>query len=207
MADGLTMADAAERRGAHKQPPPPVDSLDLRQRARRDRIVQATVQLMGDHDYDSLQMKDITAAAGVALGTTYRYFSSKDHLVAEALLAWSEQFKRESDMPTGRSVDRLKIAFRRAARAFELYPCIYGHMLAVQASTDPLAMEMYARFAVRRRDAFSSFVTRVPEPRRDRVVAVMTAVLTAHLRSWTLGHETIEQVYGHLDSAAELLLD
>ena len=51
---------------------------------------------MGDHDYDSLQMKDITAAAGVALGTTYRYFSSKDHLVAEALLAWSEQFKREA---------------------------------------------------------------------------------------------------------------
>ena len=64
-------------------------------------------------------------------------------------------------MPTGRSVDRLKIAFRRAARAFELYPCIYGHMLAVQASTDPLAMEMYARFAERRRDAFGSFVARV----------------------------------------------
>ena len=115
------MAEAVERRGAHKQPPPPVDSLDLRQRARRDRIVQATVHLMGDHDYDSLQMKDITAAAGVALGTTYRYFSSKDHLVAEALLAWSEQFKRESDAPPGRSVDRLRIAFRRAARAFS--PC------------------------------------------------------------------------------------
>ena len=93
------MAEAVERRGAHKQPPPPVESLDLRQRERRDRIVQATVQLMGDHDYESLQMKDITAAAGVALGTTYRYFSSKDHLVAEALLAWSEQFKRESDVP------------------------------------------------------------------------------------------------------------
>jgi AcrR family transcriptional regulator len=200
------MVEAVDRRGSNKQPPPRVESLDVRQRERRDRIVRATMQLMGDHDYDSLQMKDITAAAGVALGTTYRYFSSKDHLVAEGLLAWSEQFKREGDMPPGRSVDRLKIAFRRAARAFELSPCVYGHMLAVQASTDPLAQEVYARFADRRRDAFGSFVTRVPSTRRDRVIAVMSAVLTAHLRSWTLGHETIEQVYAQLDSAADLLL-
>ena len=71
------------------------ESLDGRQRERRDRIVQATVQLMVHTDYDSLQMKDITAEAGVALGTTYRYFNSKDHLVAEALLAWAEQFRRE----------------------------------------------------------------------------------------------------------------
>ena len=51
---------------------------------------------MSVKDYDSLQMKDITAAAGVALGTTYRYFNSKDHLVAEALLAWSEQFNAKA---------------------------------------------------------------------------------------------------------------
>ena len=161
---------------------------------------------MAVKDYDSLQMKDITAAAGVALGTTYRYFSSKDHLVAEALLSWSEQFRRESEAPTGRSVDRVKIAFRRAARAFELHPCVYGHMLAVQASTDPLAMEAYDRFADRRRDAFDSYLARVPSPRREGVTAVMSAVLTAHLRNWTLGHEPIDKVYASLDTAAELLL-
>ena len=49
--------------------------------------MQATLELMLERDYDSLQMKDITAASGVALGTVYRYFSSKEHLVAEGLLA------------------------------------------------------------------------------------------------------------------------
>lgn len=200
------MAEAVDGRGANKPPPPRVDSLDVHQRARRDRIVGATVELMSVKDYDSLQMKDITAAAGVALGTTYRYFNSKDHLVAEALLAWSEQFKREGEAPAGRSVDRVKIAFRRAARAFELHPCVYGHLLAVQASTDPLAIEMYSRFAARRLDAFGSFLARVPSPRREGITSVMSAVLTAHLRSWTLGYESIEQVYASLDSAAELLL-
>ena len=207
MGERMTIAEEVERRGAHKQPPPAVDSLDVRQRAATrphragHRAAHGRPRLRQPADEGHHRR------GGVALGTTYRYFSSKDHLVAEGLLSWSEQFKRESDAPPGRSVDRLKVAFRRAARAFELYPCIYGHMLAVQASTDPLAMEVYARFAERRRDAFGSFVARVPEPRRDRVVAVMTAVLTTHLRSWTLGHESIEQVYAQLDSAADLLLD
>ena len=200
------MAEAVDRRVPNKPRPPRVESLDVRQRARRDRIVQATEQLISVKDYESLQMKDITAAAGVALGTTYRYFNSKDHLVAEALLAWAEQFEREDEPLPGRSVDRVKIAFRRAARAFELHPCVYGHLLAVQASTDPLAMEVYSRFAERRLDAFGSFLARVPSPRREGIIAVMSAVLTAHLRAWTLGHESIEQVYGSLDSAADLLL-
>ena len=114
--------------------------------------------------------------------------------------------QREGEAPAGRSVDRVKIAFRRAARAFELHPCVYGHLLAVQASTDPLAIEAYDRFAARRLDAFGSFVARVPSPRRERITAVMSAVLTGHLRNWTLGHEPIDQVYASLDSAAELLL-
>ena len=200
------MAEPVQGRGASKPPPPRRESLDVRQRARRDRIVQATMRLMVHTDYESLQMKDITAEAGVALGTTYRYFNSKDHLVAEALQAWAEQFRREGAAPTGRSVARVKIAFRRAARAFELSPCVYGHMLAVQASTDPLAIEMYNRFAERRLDAFSSFLERVPSPRREGIASVMSAVLTAHLRSWTLGRESIEEVYASLDTAADLLL-
>jgi TetR/AcrR family transcriptional regulator, cholesterol catabolism regulator len=206
MVEGLTMAEPAQGRGASKPPPPRPETLDGRQRARRDCIVQATMRLMVNTDYESLQMKDITVEAGVALGTTYRYFNSKDHLVAEALQAWAEQFARESEPPDGRSIDRVKLAFHRAARAFELYPCVYGHMLAVQASTDPLAIEVYNRFAERRLDAFSNYLAKVPSPRREGIASVMSAVLVAHLRLWSLGRESIEEVYAALDTAADLLL-
>lgn len=201
------MAEAIAGRGANKQPPPDPELLDVRQRARRDRIVQTTMQLMVHTDYESLQMKDITVAAGVALGTTYRYFNSKDHLVAEALLAWSDQFQREVEAPSGRSVDRVKLAFRRAARAFELYPCVYGHLLAVQSSNDPFAREVFRRFAARRLQSFGSYLARVPSPRRERIISVMSAVLVASLREWSLGRQPIERVYASLDSAAELLLE
>jgi AcrR family transcriptional regulator len=161
---------------------------------------------MCERDYESLQMKDITAASGAALGTVYRYFSSKEHLVAEGLRAWSAGFEETTEMPPGRSIDRLKLAYGRAARAFERSPRLYDHLMALEASTDPNARRVFDDFANRRNAAFAGFLPRVPSPRREEIVGVMDAVLAAHLRSWTGGREPIENVYRALDTAAELLL-
>jgi AcrR family transcriptional regulator len=192
--------------GGTRPAPPAVESLDARQRARRDRIVAAAVELMLTRDYDSVQMKDASVAGGVALGTMYRYFSSKEHLFAEALLAWSERFGEERASPTGRSVDRLKVAYRRAARAFERHPPVYGYLLALQDAGDPLAVERFERFAARQTTAFATYLPRVPPAKRKRIVSVMNAVLDAGLRDWTLRRQPIEAVYTAIDDAAELLV-
>lgn len=187
--------------------PPALADLDDAQRARRDRIVDAAVELMLQRPYDDVQMKDVTAAAGVALGTTYRYFSSKEHLIAEALLAWAQRY-RPAQPPErrGRSVDQLKAAYRRAARAFERHPTVYGHLLAVQSTGDPVAAETFERFARVQNDAFASFLSRVPSPRREQILSVMGAVLDTNLRDWTLGRRPMSSVYRQLDVAADLLL-
>src|SRR5439155_18432285 len=63
---------------------PTVGSLRVDQQERRARVVQAAAQFMVATDYDRIQVKDVADAAGVALGTLYRYFNSKDHLFAFA---------------------------------------------------------------------------------------------------------------------------
>jgi AcrR family transcriptional regulator len=186
--------------------PPDPETLEPRQRARRDRIVEATLELMRERDFESLQMKDVTAASGAALGTVYRYFSSKEHLVAEGLLLWSSGFEEATELPPGRSIDLLKLAYRRAARAFENSPRIYDHLMALESRTDPNAARVFDEFANRRNAAFAGFLPRVPSPRREQIVSVMDAVLAAHLRAWSGGREPIENVYRALDMAAELLL-
>jgi TetR/AcrR family transcriptional regulator, cholesterol catabolism regulator len=200
------VAEPYRGRGASRQPAPSPESLDAHQRARRDRIVQAALRMMTNTDYESLQMKDITVEARVALGTTYRYFNSKEHLVAEALLVWATQFGQDVAAPGPAAVDNLKVAYRRAVRAFELSPRIYDHMLAVQGSTDPRVREIFDLFASGQLDAFASYLADVPSPKRERVIAVMNAVLGDSLRSWSLERMTIGEVYDALDSAAELLL-
>jgi TetR/AcrR family transcriptional regulator, cholesterol catabolism regulator len=187
--------------------PPAVESLDELQRQRRARIVDTAISMMTTTEYDRIQMKDVSAAAGVALGTTYRYFASKEHLMSEALLTWSTGFPSDAPSAGGRSVDRLKLAFRLAVRAFEPHPTVYGAMVVLQASTDSYAAAVFQQFAAHQTAAFERFLPRIAAKRRTAIVMVMSAVLDTQLRNWSVGRVPIEHVYRALDTAAELILD
>lgn len=55
------------------------------QRARRERILTAAIDLASDGGWDAVQMREVAERAQVALGTVYRYFPSKVHLLVAAL--------------------------------------------------------------------------------------------------------------------------
>src|SRR3954464_2450318 len=55
------------------------------QRERRKRILDATLALASKGGYDAVQMRTVAERADVALGTLYRYFPSKIHLLVSAL--------------------------------------------------------------------------------------------------------------------------
>ncbi len=186
--------------------PPAVESLDEVKLARRSRIVQAAIRMMTTTEYDRIQMKDVTALAGVALGTTYRYFSSKDHLFSEALLTWADRFPTQPPAPGRRSVDQLKVAYHTAVRAFEPHPTVYGTIVVLQASSDPYTKRLFDEFATRQEAAFARYLPRISSPRREQIVSVMSAVLDTNLRIWAVGRRSIERVHENINSAAELLL-
>ena len=56
-----------------------------------ERVIDAAMALGLDGGYDAVQMRDVAARADVAMGTVYRYFTSKDHLLAATLVYWVEQ--------------------------------------------------------------------------------------------------------------------
>jgi AcrR family transcriptional regulator len=56
------------------------------QRERRLRILNAAVSLARRGGYDAVQMREVAELADVALGTLYRYFPSKVHLLAAAMV-------------------------------------------------------------------------------------------------------------------------
>jgi len=60
------------------------------QRERRRRILQATIEIASKGGFDAVQMRAVTQRADVALGTLYRYFPSKIHLLVSALGAQFE---------------------------------------------------------------------------------------------------------------------
>ncbi|MBP2453394.1 TetR/AcrR family transcriptional regulator [Mycolicibacterium lutetiense] len=58
-----------------------------RQLERNAAILRTAVRLGALHGLERVQMSDVAAEAGVALGTLYRYYPSKHHLFAAALVA------------------------------------------------------------------------------------------------------------------------
>jgi len=195
-------------RDAEPRSLPEVDSLRSGQRERRQRIIDAATELMIEADYDKIQVKDVADRADVALGTLYRYFNSKDHLFASALQSWSLGFGKRLELSeTGPTVDRVKAIYRRAARAFEKQPRVYGVMIQVQSSQDPIAVEVWRTFASAQTTAFGIALetSRLPEQKRDDVIAVMSAVLDESLRASQLGSQTVADVYQAIDRAADLI--
>ncbi|MEU2020760.1 TetR family transcriptional regulator [Streptomyces sp. NPDC016469] len=59
--------------------------LTERQEARRRRILRATAELAGRGGFEAVQMREVAETAEVALGTLYRYFPSKIHLLVATL--------------------------------------------------------------------------------------------------------------------------
>ena len=87
------------------------------------------------------------ARADVALGTVYRYFSSKDHLVAAALLEWARDLStappagvggrpRPQGRPLGRPRDAWSPCSTRRWRAYQRRPVYARLLVMVATSTD-----------------------------------------------------------------------
>ena len=70
--------------------------------------------------YDAVQMRDVAARADVALGTLYRYFPSKDLLLAHTWADWSHEIEthmRRYPLRGENGADRIMDFIRRSTGA------------------------------------------------------------------------------------------
>ena len=80
-------------------PPLPIEAMTSRQLVRRAQLIEAVIDLVREVGPGVIQMRDVAERSGIALGTVYRYFSSKEHLLAVALCDWQERLTRRCSCP------------------------------------------------------------------------------------------------------------
>ncbi|MEO5877638.1 MAG: TetR family transcriptional regulator, partial [Streptosporangiaceae bacterium] len=178
------------------------------QEQRRERIVDAAMRLMVAVDYEKIQVRDVADEAGVALGTLYRYFGSKDHVFACALTKWSSGFGgRIQHRDEATVLERVRTVYGRAARAFEGEPRVYEVLAQLEGSRDERAAEVYQEFVRVQNQAFAAALPDLPAAERADIVWLMGAVLAEGLRSRMLGLLDMPGVYYKISRAAELMLD
>jgi AcrR family transcriptional regulator len=181
------------------------------QQARRQRVIDAAMALGLEGGYEAVQMRDVAARADVAMGTVYRYFTSKDHLLAATLVHWVElldtrigQHPPRGDHPADRVLDVLDRALRAMGRQPKLVAAVFTSL----SSPDPAAVGCQQQITLLMEGiiarAMGDTGVEVPDmPDRARMIG---HVWYSALVGWINGWSTMARVYDELAVSVRLLL-
>ena len=182
---------------------------DLETQARRARMVAAAVELATIGGYDAVQMRDVAARADVALGTLYRHFPSKDHLLLAALgeQAKALEARLTEQPPSGEDpATRTAEVLRRANRALARRPALTAALVTAMGSTEPDAAAAKDAVQATLRAMITAAIGDAPVPDLDGVVRTLGYVWLSVLSGWVSGTLDVTQLVDDLDTAARLLL-
>lgn len=186
-------------------------SLTPAQAARRERVIRAALELAGEGGYDAVQMRTVASRSEVALGTIYRYFSSKDHLLAAALVTWTGDLERRVARrpPKGTSpAERVTDVLRRATTAMERQPQLTEAVILAISSPDPGAASCQGEVAGSMARVMDRAMPDDLDPVvRAEVARVLNFVWYGALLGWVNGWSGTDDVTEEITKAARLLLD
>jgi TetR/AcrR family transcriptional regulator, cholesterol catabolism regulator len=190
--------------------PPAPESLRSDQLARRQRIVRAGLKALAGGDYEQVKISEVARDSGVALGTLYRYFTSKEHLFAAVFVEWHAALKKklERERPAGKTeADRLRDVFHRMIRAFQLQPQFFRVVMMLEATTDVYAADLYQSLSAQSRETVGMAFEGPFDDDRRAIYTTLNAVLDESLRTWVMNRATIDDVYANIDNAIRLVYE
>jgi AcrR family transcriptional regulator len=185
------------------------------QRDRRKRILDATYDLAKEGGFDAVQMRAVAEKADVALGTLYRYFPSKIHLLVSALgrqFAEAEQRLRSREIPGDTPAERVLYVLKRMTRGMQGDPKLTEALTrAFMFADGSVSSEIHSVGM-----SMTSIVTHamhgtVPDEdaitEEDVVLArVIGDVWLSALMSWVTGRSTAPETAQHMETAIRLIL-
>jgi TetR/AcrR family transcriptional regulator, cholesterol catabolism regulator len=185
------------------------DTRDLETAARRERMMEAATELAAVGGYDAVQMRDVAARAEVALGTLYRHYPSKDHLLLTTLAEQAEALRERIAQrpPVGPdAADRTADVLRRASRALARRPELTAAMVTALTSPEPDTAGIKHRVEEILRSIITSAIDGADVADPDGIVRVLGYVWLAVLSAWVGGTLDTDQMITDLEVAARLLL-
>lgn len=185
---------------------------------RRDRILDVAVDLAEQGGFENVRQRDVADQAGIALGTLYKSFSSKEDLLSAALEREAQMLERKLEQKPvlgATPVERLKVLFKITTRAMCRKPKYARALLRAMASGEPEVAGHVASYEQRmnriivaalRGDCGPSEVTETTE--REATVAIyLQRIWFASLVGWSAGLHDQNGVVEQLELACELLLE
>jgi AcrR family transcriptional regulator len=180
------------------------------QRDRRKRILDATLALASKGGYDAVQMRAVAERADVALGTLYRYFPSKIHLLVSALARELERVRERTEripVPGNTPYERLMFILSRITKGLQRDPQLTEAMTrafmfadaSAAAEVDTVGRLMDRMFA-------RALTDEDPSDQQLAISRVISDVWLANLVAWVTRRASANDVADRLELTIALLL-
>ena len=180
------------------------------QRERRKRIVDATIALASKGGFDAVQMRAVADRADVALGTLYRYFPSKIHLLVSSLAVELERAQEKMDraaIPGDTAYDRVLFVLGRITRGLQRNPHLTEAMTRAFTFADASAGAEIDRVALLMETMFTRAMTaEEPTEEQKAIARVISDVWLSNLVAWVTRRATATDVANRLELTVRLLL-
>ena len=181
------------------------------QRDRQTRILDACLMLASKGGYEAVQMRVVAEQAGVALGTLYRYFPSKIHLLVAALAREFERTQEKMDrvsIPGDTPGERMLFVLGRMTRNMQRSPMLTEAMTRAFMFADPSAATEVNAVARLMEGILSRAIHEGEEPSADEaaIARIIGDVWLSNLVAWVTRRASANDVQEHLELAVKLLL-
>jgi len=181
------------------------------QRDRRKRIIDATLALAAKGGYEAVQMRTVAERADVALGTLYRYFPSKIHLLVSGLAREFERAHNKLDrnrIPGETTAERLLWVLGRNTRLMQRDPHLTEAMVRAFMFADTTAAAEVEQVGRHMENMFAKAMG-IDEPTEaDRdIFHVVADVWMANLVAWVTRRASATDVQKRVELSVHLLLD
>ncbi|GAB6984930.1 TetR family transcriptional regulator [Nocardioides pyridinolyticus] len=183
------------------------------QRDRRKRILDATIQLASQGGFDAVQMRAVAERADVALGTLYRYFPSKIHLLVSALQREFERTEtalRDRPIEGDTTAERVIHVLKRTTRGMQSDPQLTEALTrAFMFADSSVAAEIHQVGML-----LTSMLTKAMYPQGHdevteedvQIARVIGDVWLSALVGWVTGRSTAVETGQQIEVAVKLLL-
>ncbi|NKT41379.1 TetR family transcriptional regulator [Rhodococcus hoagii] len=193
------------------------EGMTARQRGRRAALTEAVIDLLQETEPDRIQMREVSERSGVALGTLYRYFPTKEHLMAASMEAWNDRLSRKLEVERVRAVasgesddrsvcERVLALYRRQLRAFQRGPNFARLDLELTASSDPYVRQSMQRRAHGNHAATFALMDGVPDHVSRVAILAVDGTMLAALSFWTAGRISYAQAVRNVEDVIRLVL-
>ncbi|MDF0530749.1 cholesterol catabolism transcriptional regulator KstR [Tsukamurella sp. 8F] len=181
------------------------------QRERRKRIVDATLSLARKGGYEAVQMRAVAKKADVALGTLYRYFPSKIHLLVAGLVREFESAQEKLDkspIPGETPKERVLFVLERNTRMLQRAPLLTEAMVRAFMFADATAAAEVETVGRLLESMFARAMGEDdPTPRERDAFRLIADVWMANLVAWVTHRASATDVQKRLEVTVDLVID